>query len=132
MADETYDKIDNFVRFGARLRPAMVEALDKEAEEIGISRPVGSSSGVQTPVKLRIDNPKQGTVDDQIAIAKRWYAEQRGRIVGNTVSWDQLSENRKLNIIDAVIDALEVMEESWQPRSSASSNSNHSSTTSTT
>lgn len=38
MADETYDKIDNFVRFDARLRPAMVEALDKEAEEIGISR----------------------------------------------------------------------------------------------
>ena len=74
-------------------------------------------------MKLVIDNPKQGTVDDQIVIAKRWYAEQRGRIVGNTVSWDQLSENRKLNIIDAVIDALEVMEESWQVSSSSSSRS---------
>ena len=74
-------------------------------------------------MKLVIDNPKQGTVDDQIVIAKRWYAEQRGRIVGNTVSWDQLSESRKINIIDAVIDALEVMEETWQVTSSSSSSS---------
>ena len=74
-------------------------------------------------MKLVIDNPKQGTVDDQIVIAKRWYAEQRGRIVGNTVSWDQLSESRKINIIDAAIDALEVMEETWQVTSSSSSSS---------
>ena len=74
-------------------------------------------------MKLVAEIPKQGTVDDQIVIAKRWYAEQRGRIVGNTVSWDQLSEDRKINIIDAVHGALEVMEESWQVSSSSSSRS---------
>lgn len=52
-------------------------------------------------------------VDHMELVAKRWYAEQRGRINGNTRSWDQLTKDQQYNIMDTVMDTLETMEETW-------------------
>lgn len=50
-------------------------------------------------------------------IAKDWYTTQRGRIVGNTRAWEDLSQDEKLNIMDSVLEVLEYMEEAWQWKS---------------
>ena len=39
-------------------------------------------------------------------IAKHWYTEQRGRVLGNTRDWDSLSQDEKWNIIGAAEDTL--------------------------
>ena len=46
-------------------------------------------------------------------IAKRWYTEQRGRIVGNTVSWDDLTPTDRFNVISCVESTLTVMRGAW-------------------
>lgn len=47
-------------------------------------------------------------------IARRWYTEQRGRIVGNTVAWDELPMNQQLDIIDQVMSLLNYMRKAWK------------------
>jgi hypothetical protein len=47
-------------------------------------------------------------------IAKQWYTEQRGRTQGNTVTWDDLPEDARLNILDCVEETLDVMTEAWK------------------
>lgn len=51
------------------------------------------------------------------AVARRWYNEQRGKRVGNTRAWEDLSQDEQLNIMDSVSEVLEYMEESWQWKS---------------
>lgn len=50
-------------------------------------------------------------------VARRWYNEQRGKRVGNTRSWEDLSRDEQLNIMDSVTETLEYMEEAWQWKS---------------
>lgn len=50
---------------------------------------------------------------DTEAVAKYWYTEQRGRVVGNTRDWDSLSVNQRQNIIEDVEDVLRQMKEAW-------------------
>lgn len=50
---------------------------------------------------------------DTEAVAKYWYTEQRGRVVGNTQDWDGLSVDQKNNIIEDVEDLLRQMKEAW-------------------
>lgn len=47
-------------------------------------------------------------------VAKDLYTSQRGRVLGNTTAWDDLPEHQRLNIVQAVEDALEYMKEGWQ------------------
>lgn len=47
-------------------------------------------------------------------IAKDWYTGQRGRVVGNTVAWDDLPTHIRQNIMDSVEETLEHMKEAWQ------------------
>lgn len=57
------------------------------------------------------------------SLAKYWFTEQRGKVVGNTKDWASLTSDEKLNIMDAVSETLEYMEEYWQwetPNSSKS------------
>jgi len=54
------------------------------------------------------------TADELVAIVKEWYTTQRGRIIGNTVSWDELSLDVQQNIMDSALEVLELMEEAWQ------------------
>jgi hypothetical protein len=49
-------------------------------------------------------------------LAKHWYTEQRGHVVGNTVAWDDLPMDARLNILDCVGETFETMEEAWQWR----------------
>ena len=51
------------------------------------------------------------------AVSRRWYNEQRGKRVGNTRAWEDLSQDEQLNIMDSVSAVLEYMEESWQWKS---------------
>lgn len=51
---------------------------------------------------------------DNINIAKTWYAEQRGRVNGNTRAWEDLTSDEQYNIIYAVADTLGYMKEAWQ------------------
>ena len=55
------------------------------------------------------------------ALAKHWFTEQRGKVVGNTKDWASLSSDEKLNIMDAVSETLEYMEEAWQWETQSSS-----------
>lgn len=52
--------------------------------------------------------------DLRLQVAKRWYAEQRGRVNGNTRAWENLTYDQKLNILDVVHELLDVMEEVWK------------------
>jgi hypothetical protein len=52
--------------------------------------------------------------DTIVSIAKTWYTEQRGRVNGNTRSWDELELFERINITDAVQETLEYMEEARQ------------------
>lgn len=49
-------------------------------------------------------------------IARVWYTEQRGRMSGNTVAWDDLPRYKQLIIMDQVKSTLKTMEKSWQWR----------------
>ena len=42
------------------------------------------------------------TEDQLEEVAKGWYNEQRGRLVGNTRSWDDLSAEAKVDILNVV------------------------------
>jgi hypothetical protein len=55
------------------------------------------------------------------ALAKHWYTEERGKIVGNTKAWDDIKPHERLNIMDAVSETLEYMEEAWQWETQSSS-----------
>lgn len=47
-------------------------------------------------------------------LAKAWYNEQRGRVVGNTKSWDELSLTDKVQIRIKVWDLYERMSQAWR------------------
>lgn len=61
-------------------------------------------------MKLVTHENKQGTYADFRDIAKRWYTEQRGRVVGNTVAWDDLTEDQRDTIVEEVELVLATME----------------------
>ena len=65
-------------------------------------------------MKLIIKNPQRKSLEDLFKIAKRLYTEQRGRVTSNTKSWDELSEDQRLDIVDDVECLMEDMEASWQ------------------
>jgi hypothetical protein len=51
--------------------------------------------------------------DDIQKIAKRWYTEQRGRIVGNTPAWDDLTRFERASITNHVDLTLRTMQIAW-------------------
>jgi len=53
-------------------------------------------------VKLEIVNDPPWTPEDIRKITKRWYNEQRGRIVGNTTFWDDLDPGARAYLMDVV------------------------------
>lgn len=50
---------------------------------------------------------------DAEAVAKHWYTEQRGRVVGNTNDWASLPATAKEAVVEEVTDLLEYMEHLW-------------------
>ena len=60
-------------------------------------------------MKLEIVNDRPWTPEDIRKITKRWYNEQRGRILGNTTFWDDLDPGARTNIMDDVEATLESM-----------------------
>lgn len=57
-------------------------------------------------MKLETVETEIDTYKDVKAIAKRWYTEQRGRRLGNTVAWDDLPDIWQQRIIHIVEDTL--------------------------
>lgn len=65
-------------------------------------------------MKLETNETKSGTPADDYEIAKRWYTEQRGRVLGNTVSWEDLPNDEQWLIIFAVRNLLAIMRDFWK------------------
>lgn len=57
-------------------------------------------------------------MDEQeaVRIAKAWYTEQRGRVLGNTTPWDELPNHVRWNIVASVEDSIETMKEAWEKK----------------
>jgi hypothetical protein len=71
---------------------------------------------VKAAAKLRAD------FKEAEQVAKNLYTEQRGRVNGNTVAWDDLTPAQRSNIIIRLDWALDIMKEAWQwPAASSSS-----------
>lgn len=51
---------------------------------------------------------------DVARITKELYTTQRGRIVGNTRMWEDLTKDEQLNMMDDVDSLLEYMRKAWQ------------------
>lgn len=51
---------------------------------------------------------------DVARITQEIYTTQRGRIVGNTRMWQDLTEDERLNMMDDVDSLLEYMRKAWQ------------------
>lgn len=51
---------------------------------------------------------------DVEAVAKYWYTEQRGRVVGNTRPWDDLTKDQRANLVEDVEEVLETMRRTWK------------------
>lgn len=47
-------------------------------------------------------------------IAREFYTQERGRIVGNTRSWSDLSLDEQQTIIEELGYVIEVMEDLWR------------------
>lgn len=65
-------------------------------------------------MKLETNEHQQGSAADIYEISKRFYNEQRGRIVGNTVPWHELTTDQQVIIMDEIIVLMETMSEVWR------------------
>lgn len=46
-------------------------------------------------------------------MARKWYNEQRGYVMGNTRAWDDLDQLEKVRIITRVMRVHTVMKKTW-------------------
>jgi hypothetical protein len=54
-------------------------------------------------------------MSDVEAITIRWYTEQRGRVVGNTKHWHDLTDGQKHILMDEVYEVLESFKAYYTP-----------------